>query len=150
MAHDESEATVGYALSLADDSYAWYLGAAIRSRRAYKISETSLLGVTAAVPISAVIWPDSSLVPAIFGSVAVFIAGLRAIFHWHDNYLRFTAAREAIEAERRRYRTEDHPYDDASSRDRRLAEAVTRIEQEEMSAWIRIAAEKPRRPDDQL
>ncbi len=146
---DDREPPDNYALGLANGSYAWYSQAAIRSRRAYKMSETSLLGVTAAVPVSAVIWPDSSLVPALFGSAAVFLAGLRAIFHWHDNYMRFTAAREAVEAERRRYRTGDIPYGDPTTRDRHLAEAVTRIEQLEMSAWIRIVANKSRRIGDE-
>lgn len=76
--------------------------------------------------------------------MVVVLTGLRSIFHWQDNYLRFSAAREAIEAERRSYNTAAEPYDDAGSRDRALAAAVTRIEQEEMRGWIRVAAERPK------
>jgi hypothetical protein len=133
-----------YAMGLADASFEWYRAHAIRSRRSYKIFETLLLVVAACVPTSAVIVPHEEVVPAILGAVVVVLTGLRSIFHWQDNFLRFSGAREAIEAERRTYYTGAKPYNDPATRDQILAAAISRIEQEEMRGWIRIASERPK------
>jgi hypothetical protein len=90
--------------------------------------------------------PGNTLVPAALGSAVVMITGLRSVFHWHENYLRFSHAREAVEAERRRLRTGATPYDDHQTRETVLAEAITRIEQEEMGHWLKVAAQPAREP----
>ena len=97
-------------MKLANDSHRWYQEHAIQSRVAYKISETALLIVAAAIPTSAAIAPGDAIVPAILGGVVVVLTGLRSVFHWQDNYLRFSGAREAVEAERRLYNTGAQPY----------------------------------------
>jgi hypothetical protein len=66
------------------------------------------------------------------------------VFHWQDNYLRFSQAREAVEAERRLYNTGAKPYEDQATRDQILVEAVSRIEQTEMGNWLKIAASRPK------
>jgi uncharacterized protein DUF4231 len=95
----------GYAMGIANDSYAWYRTAAIRSRRMYRLSETAVLVAAAAIPATAAITPHNAITPAVLGAVVVILSGLRAIFHWQDNYLRFSGAREAVESERRLYNT---------------------------------------------
>jgi hypothetical protein len=134
----ESPKEGSYALNLANNSYEWYRNAAIRSRRLYKISETALLIVSAAIA------PGNSIVPAILGSIVVVLSGVRTVFHWQDNYLRFSGAREAVEAERRLYFTGAKPYEDPGTRNQVLAAMVSRIEQEEMSGWVKVAAERPK------
>ena len=104
-----------------------------------------MIVVSALVPLSAVVFPGNTIVPATLGSVVVVITGLRSVFHWHENYLRFSRAREAVEAERRRFRTGAEPYDDHRTREAVLAEAVTRIEQEETGQWVTMAAPTTRR-----
>jgi hypothetical protein len=133
-----------YALELADGSYQWYRGRATRCRRAHRILETAVLVVSAAVPASAAMVRDDARIPAVLGAVVVVLGGLRAVFHWHENYVRFNAAREAVEGQRRRYHTGSAPYDDPSTRDQTLAAAVTEIEQGEMTAWIRLATDRPK------
>jgi hypothetical protein len=133
-----------YAMTIANGSYDWYRAHAIRSRRAFRISETSLLIFSAAIPASAAVKPHNAITPAILGAIVVILAGLRAVFHWQDNYLRFSGAREAVEAERRLYYTGAKPYDNAATRDQVLAASVSRIEQEEMGGWIKVAAERPK------
>ncbi|MEU8988149.1 DUF4231 domain-containing protein [Streptomyces sp. NPDC048558] len=92
------------------------------------------------IPVSAVISPGTAEVPAVLGGVVVVITGLRSVFHWQDDYLRFSEAREAVEAERRLYCTGAEPYADAGTRDRNLAASVTRIEQREMGTWVQLAS----------
>ncbi|MBV7248749.1 DUF4231 domain-containing protein [Streptomyces sp. MW-W600-10] len=132
-----------YAMTLANESYEWYKSRAIRSRRIFKASETAILLISSSIPLSVVFFSRNTTIPAILGVAVVVLSGLRSIFHWQDNYLRFSAAREAVESERRRYRTEADPYDDPATREKVLAAEVTRIEQGEMTSWIEIAAERP-------
>ncbi|MFJ7077066.1 DUF4231 domain-containing protein [Streptomyces sp. NPDC098781] len=130
----------GYAMRVADGSYAWYRDAAVRARRYFRMTETLLLLVSAAIPVSAVVSSRNALVPAVLGGVVVVITGLRSVFHWQDDYLRFSEAREAVEAERRLYYTGAEPYADATTRDQALATRVTRIEQREMGTWVQVAS----------
>lgn len=134
-----------YALKLADNSYQWYQYAAARARRYYRLTEFLRLMLSAAIPVSAVLSPKNAIAPAILGGVVVVITGLCSIFHWHDDYIRFSETREAIEAERRLFLTRTKPYDDDLTRDSLLVQSVSRIEQREMGAWIRIA--KPRKQE---
>jgi hypothetical protein len=103
----------------------------------------ALVVLGAAIPTSAVVFDENVVVPALLGAIVVVLTGLRSVFHWQENYLRFSQAREAVEAERRLYRTRTNPYDDDATRGQLLAAAVSRIEQEEMRGWVRIAAERP-------
>jgi hypothetical protein len=133
-----------YAMSIANHSYEWYRNRVIVARRAHRISETVLLIVSAAIPTSAVLVPHDATIPAILGAFVVILSGLRSVFHWQDNYLRFSGARESVEAERRLYHTGAPPYDDQATRDQVLAAAVSRIEREEMSGWVKVAAARPK------
>ncbi|MEU3461949.1 DUF4231 domain-containing protein [Streptomyces sp. NPDC006733] len=130
----------GYALGLADGSYSWYARAAIKARRFYRLTEVVQLLVSGAIPVTAVYEPGDARVPAVLGGIVVVVTGLRAAFHWQEDYVRFSQAREAVEAERRLYRTGAEPYADTSTRDRALAANVTRIEQQEMGTWVQLAA----------
>lgn len=134
----------GYAMGIANSSYAWYRAAAIRSRLMYRVSESAVLIVSAAIPATAAVAPHNAITPAVLGAIVVVLSGFRAIFHWQDNYLRFSGAREAVEAERRLYNTGASPYDDLATRDQVLAAAISRIEQAEMGGWLKIAAQRPR------
>ena len=130
----------GYAMNVANGSYNWYRSAAIKARRYFRLTEALQLLLSAAIPVSAVISPENAQVPAVLGGVVVVITGLRAVFHWQDDYLRFSEAREAVEAERRLYRTGAEPYADPATRDQVLAAGVTRIEQREMGTWVQLAS----------
>jgi hypothetical protein len=134
----------GYAMSIANGSYTWYRTAAIRSRRMHRVSETAVLIVSAAIPATAAVTPHDAIGPAVLGAIVVILSGLRAIFHWQDNYLRFSGAREAVEAERRLYNTGAKPYDDPATQDQVLAAAISRIEQAEMGGWLKIAEQRPK------
>ncbi|MFB9178052.1 DUF4231 domain-containing protein [Dactylosporangium sucinum] len=136
-----------YALGIANDSYRWYVTASKRSRRSHRITDVSAVLISASIPVAAVIVPDIPTIPAVLGAVLVVIAGVRAIYHWPENYLRFSRAREAVEEQRRLYHVSAPPYDDPATRDEELVKAVTRIEQAEMGQWAQVAdAHTPRKP----
>jgi hypothetical protein len=133
-----------YAEGLANTSYEWYKSRAIRSRRLHRIVEVGVLVIGAAIPTAAVIAPDDNKLPAILGALVIVASGLRAIFHWQENFVRFSQAREAVEAERRAYRLRNPPYGDGATRESELAAAITRIEQQEMRGWVELAIERPK------
>lgn len=99
--------------------------------------------VAASIPVAAVVQPESAVIPAILGGIIVVLSSARGLFYWHENYLRFSRAREAVEGERRLYLTTSPPYENMTTRDGMLVSRVTQIEQEEMGTWLQIAAEKP-------
>ncbi|WP_067504404.1 DUF4231 domain-containing protein [Actinoplanes sp. TFC3] len=133
---------------IADDSYSWYRTAAIRSRQRHRASAIGLQVLAAAIPVSAAISPRNAVVPAVLGAAIVVLSGVRSTFNWQENYIRFSAAREAVEALRRLYRIGAAPYDDVATRDEVLASQVTEIEQQEMAGWLKIVA-NPRQRNTQ-
>ncbi|MFI6310700.1 DUF4231 domain-containing protein [Nocardia fusca] len=142
---DRSDRT-SYAIRIADESYNWYRRAAIRSRRMYRGVEVAQLFTAALIPLSPVLLEGNTLVPAVLGSGVVVFTGLRSIFHWHENYLRFSQSREAVDAERRAYFTGAAPYAHVGTRDGRLVAAVTAIEQRELGTWLEIAGPRGKQP----
>jgi hypothetical protein len=127
-----------YAIGIADASYQWYVLASKRSKRAHRIADVGAVAISAAIPVAAVIAPEMPELTAVLGAVLVIIVGTRTIFHWPENYLRFSRAREAVEEQRRLYHVAAAPYDDPATRDRELVKEVTRIEQSEMGQWAQI------------
>ena len=134
------EDTDRYAMNIADGSFAWYRSHAIRSRKFHKVIETVTVIASAAIPVSGLIGDSDALVPSLIGAVVFVLVGLRSTFHWQENFLRFSQAREAVEAERRRFLVGASPYDDPSSRAESLISRITEIEQQEMGTWLKTAA----------
>lgn len=133
-----------YARSIADSSYDWYRVHALRARRSHRLSEVLFLVISAAIPVSAVLLPERAWIPAVLGSMLVVLSGLRSVYHWHENYVRFSQAREAVKAELRLYLTLSDPYDEAATKDQVLVASVTRIEQQEMGQWVRVVSRRSR------
>jgi Protein of unknown function (DUF4231) len=140
----ETARDMTYAMDLANHSYDWYRSHAVRSRKTYRSVEVAILTVSVAIPVAASISPHNVMLPAILGAVTVILSGSQSIFHWHENYLRFSRAREDIERERRLYHTGASPYQEPDTREQLLAQAVSRIEQGEMSGWIKVVSQRSR------
>jgi hypothetical protein len=137
---DESTIRDAYAAELANNSFEWYRSHAIHSRRWYRFADSLLLALSALIPVASLLVHDNATYPGFLGAAVVIISGLKPIFHWHENYLRFSAAREAIEGERRLFNLRVAPYEIEGTRAQELAVAISRIEQEEMRGWLRIAS----------
>ncbi len=86
--------------------------------------------------------PGSGVPTAVLGAAVVVLAGLRQIFHWHENYVRFTNACLALKTERRRYEVGDKPNDDELTRDKNLVAALNRVEIEETQGWSELMKTK--------
>jgi len=121
---------------------AWYARYAARARDRYRILEIALLIVGASISVAALAWPGNGVPAAVLGGIVVILTGLRQIFDWQENYVRFTWACQALTQARRRYEIGEQPYDDPALRDRKLMEVVNTVEAQETQGWTQLVDSK--------
>jgi hypothetical protein len=125
-------------------TYARYKSYAAQARLSYQISETLLIVCAAAIPAS-VAFTDDSRVPAVLGALVVVFGGLRTLFRWHDNWIRYIETVVQLEAEWARFR---HRLGDYARPDREatFVQAVKQLELAETQGWmsLRRSAEETR------
>jgi hypothetical protein len=141
----ETEANSGLvdnlsAWELASCSYRWYINAARRSRRMARTGELVAIIGSSSVAVVVAIWPNAHFAPALLGLLVATAAGANNVFHWRENYLRYSVAREALNRQMRLYRASLTPYDNESTRDGILVQEVSAIEETEMAGWVQIAS----------
>lgn len=123
--------------SAVERSTAWYSTQAYRNRIGYWTSETLLVVLGAAVPVSTAV-TDNRAVPAVLGGGVVVVTGLRRIFNWQENWARFTGAHALLTTEQTRFLHHRPPYDsaDAGENEAVLALKVREIEEAETQGWL--------------
>jgi hypothetical protein len=126
-------------LALLDQQYTWYRGHAVSAGVRYKVLEITLLVVAALVPVSTVV--TDRWVTALLGAIVVVLTGLRSIFSWQDDWLRFTEAWQQLQFARTRYVHGLPPYDDAGTRVAKLVQRVQAIQAAETRGWLSLRAE---------
>ena len=123
------------AVVVCEDLIIWYGKYAARARDRYRVLEVALLIIGASISVAALVWPGNGVPAALLGGIVVVLTGLRQIFHWQENYVRFTWACQTLKQERRRYDVGEPPYNDPSLRDRKLIEVVNSVEARETPGW---------------
>jgi hypothetical protein len=126
-------------LVLLDDQYDWYRTRAVRAGQLYKALEVALLAFAALVPVSAIVF--DRWVTALLGAVVVVLTGLRSIYSWQDDWLRFTEAWQQLLFARRLYANRLPPYDDDATRDGRLVMRVQDVQAAENRGWLSLRAD---------
>jgi uncharacterized protein DUF4231 len=130
------------AAGVCEDLIAWYGKYAARARDRYRVLEVALLIVGASISVAALAWPGNGVPAALLGGIVVVLTGLRQVFHWQENYVRFTWAYQTLKQERRRYDVGEPPYNDPSLRDRKLMEVVNSVEARETQGWAEVLDSK--------
>ena len=125
----------------AERSRGWYAGYCRGQRFRFQVSEVVVLLVSASVPVVGIIVPSDAKWPALLGAVTTTFLGLRAVFHWRENWIRGTVACANIVAEMRLYTVRAEPYNDDSTRDAALMAKLNEIERNETQGWM--ASAKP-------
>jgi hypothetical protein len=97
------------AVGVCEDLIAWYGKYAARARDRYRILEVALLVIGASISVAALAWPGNGVPAAILGGIVVVLTGLRQVFHWQENYVRFSWACQTLKQERRRYDVGESP-----------------------------------------
>jgi len=126
-------------LAILDQQYAWYRTHAVSAGVRYKVLEISVLVAAAVVPVSTVV--SDRWVTALLGAVVVVLTGLRSIFTWQDDWLRFTEAWQQLQFARTRYVHGLSPYDDPATRDAALVQQVQEIQASENRGWLSLRAD---------
>ncbi|MFC3743037.1 DUF4231 domain-containing protein [Paractinoplanes deccanensis] len=104
------------------------------ARRSYQVSETLLIVIAASIPAS-VAFTDDARVPAVLGGLVVVLTGLRTLFRWHDNWIRYIETLVQLEAEWARFRHQLGDYAGAG-REAAFVQAVKQIELSETQGWV--------------
>jgi Protein of unknown function (DUF4231) len=116
----------------------WYVRNGRASRVRFQIAEVVLLVFSSSVPVAGILTPHDARLPAILGAIVVLLTGLRTVFHWRDNWMRFTFACREIKAEMRIYDLGAYPYDDPATRDAVLTAKINDVEKAETSSWMTL------------
>ena len=133
-------------VALVDARYTWYRSHAVSAGQRYKGLEVTLLVFAAMVPVSAVV--TEPWVTALLGAIVVVLTGLRSIFSWQEDWLRFTEAWQQLQFVRTRYVNRLPPYDDDATRAGRLIARVQEIQSSETRGWLALRASDKRRGGD--
>jgi hypothetical protein len=132
------------AVGVCEDLIVWYGKYAARARDRYRVLEVALLIIGASISVAALVWPGNGVPAALLGGIVVVLTGLRQIFHWQENYVRFTWACQTLKQERRRYDVGEPPYNDPALRDRKLMEVVNTVEAQDTQGWGHLTESKGR------
>ena len=126
-------------LEILERQYAWYRAHAVSAGMRYKVLEIAQLMAAALVPVSTVV--SDRWVTALLGAVVVVLTGLRSIFTWQDDWMRFTEAWQQLQFARTRYVHGLPPYDDPDTRDATLVQRVQEVQASESRGWLSLRSD---------
>jgi hypothetical protein len=126
-------------LAILDARYSWYRAHAVSAGLRYKVLEIALLVAAALIPVSTVM--TDRWVTALLGAVVVVFTGLRSIFTWQDDWMRFTEAWQQLQFARTRYVHGLPPYDDPATRDATLVQRVQEVQASESRGWLSLRSD---------
>jgi hypothetical protein len=89
----------------------------------------------------------SAAIPALLGAGVVVCGGLRQIFDWHANWIRFAQVRSEIERQVALFGAGLPPYSRSENAARVLVATVNEIDQADLAGW---AARSRTRPSPEL
>jgi Protein of unknown function (DUF4231) len=128
--------TGGAELTMArlDDQLRWYDRRAKDHQRWYQRLKVAQLVIAAAIPVVAAFGGEAE-VAGLLGALIVVIEGLQQLFQFQQNWLRYRAAAQSLEAEKHLYLAGAGPYAGATQPVAVLAERVEQLLSGELTAW---------------
>jgi len=131
--------TKGFAMvqSAIEKSQTWYATQAWRAKLGYWSSETLLVVLGAAIPVSIAI-TNNQVLPAVLGGAVVVVTGLRRIYSWQENWARFSGVSALLETEGAKFKYRREPYNntDHGENEALLAMKVRELEEAETQGWL--------------
>ena len=115
-------------------TWEWYAKRARVSRWAHQTLEFANLLIASAIPATLALGMPQAIA-AVLGACIVLCGGLRQIFDWHDNWIRFAQVKAEIEQQVARFGTGLAPYSRSETADRALVAAVNDIVQADLAGW---------------
>jgi len=126
-------ASAGVAARL-EHGIAWYDRRAVVARRSYLTLKVAQLVLAAAIPVGAAAGAGS-VFAAVLGGTIVVVEGLQQLFKFHDSWLGYRSACEALQRERYLFGARAGPYRDRPDPEPLLAERVESVMAREHDAW---------------
>jgi hypothetical protein len=118
----------------------WYRSQMRRTHNRYIVSETAALFLAGAATVLAAL-SAPAWITAVVAGLAAFLAGLRRIVSWHDDWLSASEARAKASAEISQYRLLP-PADRTLPRQQELVAAIDALVLTETRSWGRRRREK--------
>jgi hypothetical protein len=160
---DDCNKRVKNALTQCDTEIKWFKTRKNRDRRWYRLAQTIVIFLSALTPLlilgsGAFPGPDiSKLVQAIPAAIATIVTGVNSLFDWQGNWIRYSAAETALEAEKFAFEsraTEAYAYDPDSVKecDQALSNFVSTVNsilETELSEWSTRALKPPKPPPEE-
>jgi hypothetical protein len=123
-------------------TWRWYAGRARISRWAHHTLELVNLLLAAAIPATLALGAPAA-VPALFGAGVVVCGGLRQIFDWHPNWIRFTQVKSEIERQVALFGAALPPYVRSEHAARTLVAAINETIQADLAGWAIRSRTRP-------
>ena len=130
-------------------SWDWYRDHARDARRGDRVSDVVLLVLGALIPAAAVFSdPWSKRVSVGLGVGVVVVTGLRRVYNWKENWIRFTGASVALATASlyHHYRIGGYGTANDEERDRTLVKRIREIEEAESEAWMALRSTESTSP----
>ncbi|WP_433796263.1 DUF4231 domain-containing protein [Actinoplanes sp. CA-252034] len=124
----------------------WYARRARASRWAHHGLELVNLLMASAIPATLALGLPPAIA-AVLGAGVVLCGGLRQIFDWHQNWIRFAQVRSEIEQQVARFGAGLVPYARAEAADRALVASVNDIVQADLAGWAVRTRTRPLPPE---
>jgi hypothetical protein len=121
-------------ISSLDETLQWYDRAARGNRRAYQALRLGSVTFAAAVPVLTTARAPA-VATAIAGGVIVVFEGIQQVFRFHDRYITFRSAWNALDREKRLFESRAGRYADNARPEQTLAERLDEILSTETLRW---------------
>jgi hypothetical protein len=124
----------------------WYDHEASGNRHAYQALRLATIALAAAIPVLTTSHAPP-LATAIVGAAIVVTEGVQQLFGFHERYVAFRSAWNALDRERRLYDSRAGRYADNPTPQQTLAERVDDLLGEETSRWAAGTRASPKPAD---
>ncbi len=125
---------------------AWYDREASGNRHAYQALRLATIALAAAIPVLTTSHAPP-LATAMVGAAIVVTEGVQQLFGFHERYVTFRGAWNALDRERRLYDSRAGRYADNPTLQQTLAERVDDLLEEENSRWAAGTTRSSPKPD---
>jgi hypothetical protein len=112
----------------------WYDKRATTNQLAYRLLRIVSITMAATIPVLTTS-NAPRLSTAIVGSAIVVVEGIQQVFRYHDRYVAYRSAWNALDREQRLYQSRAGTYSDNPRPEKTLAERFDQIVGEEHSRW---------------
>ena len=128
------------ALDYAQKTFDWYKRHAAFAGYAHRASEFAVIVMSAAITATVAIAPSATAPIAVLGALVAIFTGFQGVYHWREDFVSYSLAREAVRVEQVLYRTGSEKFADPETRNAAIILTVSQIERDDKWNWASITS----------